>query len=683
MSLFCPHHGGSARWPIRPDDRWCGLCGRPLIDAMPLGPLLATDAPPPLAVYLDGQGRGRLILELTGLWGARPEVHWAPRTQPALWLTSQEITEGTKLVLNLEADTPSAVQPGPFGRAQLRISVQRHAFDFTVAAFGTEGLTARVRPSVQPGPPFAQRDLVVYRGPDSAKSFLEMDLGGAVPVQWEALSCNHPAATVSPLHADKAAAVVQAVVCWDLTRFRTEGDGEEVRFCLKLRDLPAVDFHQRLWWRLRHPLVCQPTGLMLPALVEERTETHVVRLANADRQPLLLERIHSDVAWLAGDLLQANGPLRLEPGASADVRLELKPQEVNGSKGPYLGRVAFCFKGRGRQLFPVRVETIQRARQLPGPLLVDPGPPRIVAGYHEDDGRFVYTRATGDGGIDPAELGLDPEAYWQTVYDTADEALLLKLLHKVAGRVRTWDQVRARRMLVCRQPWLDQPPRVHGVTWCDWSDLLPQLPNAEGVVRLGAWETYLQESGAEGPLWPPGLVGEVEPLGSVVLGCLPFLPALPHPQPLSPVGARGESQPLAPEGRGEKPAPWLRLAVEALLADYRWGPDYAWRRLLRTWNEYAPAQRLCLDPGAADEQLRRRLTLQADRLVAWLAARPRKPTAVPTYTLVGSVLGSRPLADLVRSAAAGRGVFVECADARWLEWLPVAQPLSTHPERTP
>jgi hypothetical protein len=660
MSPFCPDHGGSARWPIRPDDRWCGLCGRPLIDAAPLGPVLETELPPQLAVYLDGQGRGRLLLEITGLGGTRPEVHWAPRTRPALWLTSQEITAGTQLVLQVEADTPSAVPGGPFGRAQLRVRVQGHSFDFTVVAFGTEGLTARVRPSVQLGPPFAERDLVVYRGPHSAKSFLAMDLGGAVPVQWEALSCDHPAATVLPLHAEKTAPVVQAVVRWDLTRFRTDSDGEEVGFRLKLRELPVVDFRQRLWWRLRHPLVCQPTGLMLRALVEEQTETHVVRLANADRQPLVLERVHSDIPWLAGQLVQANGPVRIEPGASADVQLELKPQELNGSTGPFLGRVAFCFQGRGQQLFPVRVETIQRARKLPGPLLVDPGPPRIVAGYRETDGQLVYTRASGDGGIDPAELGLDAEEYRQTVCGDGNEKLLPKLLRLAVERVRRWDQVRARRLLVCQQPWLSRPPRVHGVRWCDWTELLPQLPGTEGVVRLDAWETWFRETDEEGRRWPPVRVGDLQSLGEVVLACLPE-----------------QSQRI----EGAAVPPWQRWAVEALLADHRWGPDYAWRRLLRTWNEHTPtAPRLQLDPVEADEQLRRWLTVFAHRLIAWLAARSRKPATGPAYLVVGKVLGSRPLADLVRSTAAGLGVLVECADARWLEWLPVRSPLL---ERSP
>jgi hypothetical protein len=552
------------------------------------------------------------------------------------------------------------VPPGPFGRAQLRVKVQGHAFDFTVAAFGTTGLTPRIRPSVQPGPPFAQRDLVVYRGPDSAKSFLEMDLGGAVPVQWEALSCDHPAATVLPLHPEKCVPVVQAVVRWDLTRFRTDSDGEEVGFRLKLRDLPEVDFRQRLWWRLRHPLVCQPTGLMLPALVEEQTETHVVRLANADRQPLVLERLHSDDTWLAGQLLQGNGSVRIEPGASADVQVELKPQELNGATGPFLGRVAFCFQGRGRQLYPVRVEKVQRARQLRGPLLVDPGPPRVIAGYHDADGQLIYSRATGDGGVDPAELGLDAEEYARIVYGDGNETLLLRLLRVAAARVRTWDQVRARQMLVCRPLGMAHVPPVNAVAFCDTSDLLPQRPDAEGTVRLDAWETFFHETDEAGRRWPPVRVGELQPLSNVVLACLPERSWL---------------------NAGAPVPPWQRLAVEALLADHRWGPDFAWRRLQRTWNEHTPrAQRLQLDPGEADEQFRRRLTVFAHRLLAWLAARSRKATATPAYSLVGCVLGSRPLADLIRSTAAGLGVAVECADARWLEWLPVRPP---RPERTP
>src|SRR5262249_38606722 len=162
----------------------------------------------------------------------------------------------------------------------------------------------------------------------------------------------------------------------------------------------------------------------------------------------------------------------------------------------------------------VRVETVQRARQLPGPLLLDPGPPRVIAAYHDADGQLVYARATGDGGVDPVELGLDAEEYARVVYGDGNETLLLRLLRVAAARVRRWVRVRARRMLVCGHLWMARVPPVNAVEFCDVSDVLPHRPHAAGVVRLGAWETFFHKPDEDGRRWPPVRVGELEPLGN-------------------------------------------------------------------------------------------------------------------------------------------------------------------------
>jgi hypothetical protein len=167
------------------------------------------------------------------------------------------------------------------------------------------------------------------------------------------------------------------------------------------------------------------------------------------------------------------------------------------------------------------------------------------------------------------------------------------------------------------------------------------------LIRLDAWGASIladgdgeTETGAPGPS-----------LGSSLAGWL------------------GQQYGLADAPR-HAPAGWVRLAIEELLHDYRWGAAHAWRRLLATWQEHVPPPRRAAFPlGEADAHLRRCLAEQMHRLaeLAWgLAARRG---AGPTWLWVSPLFASPPVVDLLRSATGSFGVEPVCVAPVWVEWL--------------
>jgi hypothetical protein len=478
-------------------------------------------------------------------------------------------------------------------------------------------------------------------------------MGAGIPVQWESLTCNHPAATPHPLQTDRAAPVARARVRWHPGRLNRDAEGEDLLFRLSLRGLPVREFGQRVGWRRRQPLLCEPPGLVVPLLVGERPVVHEVRLTNVDPQPLLLQGIEPSVPWVKE---AEPAPLRLQPGQSTNVRLEVQPAALNGAPPPHQGGVAFCFAGRGRQPYTVRVDAVRRLRRLTGPLLIDPGPPRIVLGQVDSQtGQVVYLPCSGDAGLEPARLGLVPGEYALAVYEQEGaRSLCHDLIGRALQRVREWEQLEAREVLVCRQPWLAKvlPPASRFA--CDWQRLClrwgvagDSRPRQVWLIRLDAWETSVWADGDGGA----ETIAPGPSLGSSLAGWL------------------GQQYGLVDAPR-HAPAGWVRLAIEELLHDYRWGAAHAWRRLLATWQEHVPPPRRRAFPlQDADAHLRWCLAAQVRRLaeLAWgLAARRG---AGPAWVWVSPLFGSRSVVDLLRSNLRSFGVEPVSLTPVWVEWL--------------
>jgi hypothetical protein len=522
-------------------------------------------------------------------------------------------------------------------------------FEFLIHAFVIDELQGKVWVGSQPGERHPGRDLVIYRGAEPGATFLEFELGSGIPVQWESLTCHHPAVTLQPLQADRASPVARARVRWHPNRLASDGQTEDLRFRLRLRGLPVHNFHQRVSWRRRQPLLCEPAGLVVPVLSGERPAVHEVHVTNSDPQPLVLQRIESSVAWVTE--AAPSEPLPLDPGQNARIRLEVHPAALNGASAPHLGQVAFVFAGRGRQPFSVRVDAVRRVQPLPGPLLIDPGPPRIVLGRWDSATReVVYLPCSGDGGLEPAKLGLAPQEYAGAVHEQrGSRALCRELIARALHAVREREQREVREVLVCSRPWLANVLPAENRFARDWRSLCLKWAASGGqspacLIRLDAWEASVlvcdQEPRTEKHDGGPSL-------GSAVEDWL-----------------RKQHRPIALPA--STPG-WLRLACDEFLCDYRWGAAHAWRRLLAAWREHlADRRRPEFHLHEADRWLRRCLEDQARRL-AELAREMIAGAGVRLW--VSPLFGSRSWAELVISSTRSFGDEAVCLAPAWVEWL--------------
>jgi hypothetical protein len=648
----CCCWSGQASWRLRPEDRFCGQCGRRLVTAQARAPVLAPGTPEVIALYLraataPGYHAGTLLFQLAGLRDDLPNVSWKPLAGNDLRLLTPRLRSPTLLEVPFQLEAGASLAPGGCGCGQLAVRFRGERFKFLVHAFVIEGLEGKVWTGSEPGERQPGTDLVIYRGAEPGATFLEFELGAGIPVQWESLTCDHLAVTLHPLQAERAAPVARARVGWHPGRLRRDGQTEDLLFRLSLRGLPVHDFHQRVGWRRRQPLLCEPAGLVVPLLVGERPAVHEVRLTNVDPQQLVLERIESGVPWVTGT--EQPEPLCLGPGQGTCVQLAVDPAALNGDTAPHFGVLAFCFAGRGRQPFTVRVDAVRRLRALSGPLLLDPGPPRIVLGRVDlETGQVVYLRCSGDGGLEPAQLGITPEEYGRAVYEQQGaRAVCRDLIARALERVREWEQLEAREVLVCCQPWVAKvlPPGSNFAhTWqrlcLKWGPAGRNAPAC--LVRLDAWEASVlseKESLDPGPS-----------LGASVAGWL------------------GKQYRLGDSPR-QAPFPWVRLAVEELLHDYRWGAAYAWRRLLAAWRERVPDPRRAFNLREADAHLRRCVLAQAGRLADLAKELATRRGDNPVCVWVSPLFASQPVVHLVRSRTRSVGVEPVCLAPAWVEWL--------------
>ena len=115
----------------------------------------------------------------------------------------------------------------------------------------------------------------------------------------------------------------------------------------------------------------------------------------------------------------------------------------------------------------------------------------------------------------------------------------------------------------------------------------------------------------------------------------------------------------------------MRLACGGLLADFRWGPEYAWRRLLCCWRQRFPvSRRTPLDLKEADQQVLRIMAEYARGVCDALARELRQRQATPECVWVSSLFRGGCIADLLQSTAAAAGLRIHCLPLSLVEWLP-------------
>jgi hypothetical protein len=228
-------------------------------------------------------------------------------------------------------------------------------------------------------------------------------------------------------------------------------------------------------------------------------------------------------------------------------------------------------------------------------------------------------------------------------------------------------------IVLCRQPWM--PEGVADAALVHWAVLCRErlvarrgLPATAPCVRLDAWSAHLVEpppSGSSRPRVRP-IRGLRVSLGAGILRCLvQQLGRLSAPDD-QPFGWLWDQSAVPPVS-----ARWLLLACEALLADYRWGPDYAWRRLLGAIRQRLPStRRRAFDVRSADLAFQNEVRDYVRRLGQVI--RPPSPPAAgaaQTCVLLGGLFAREALGVGLQSVEAELGVKLVPVAARWLEWL--------------
>ena len=117
-------------------------------------------------------------------------------------------------------------------------------------------------------------------------------------------------------------------------------------------------------------------------------------------------------------------------------------------------------------------------------------------------------------------------------------------------------------------------------------------------------------------------------------------------------------------------APWLILAAEGLMADYRRGPEHAWKRLAREWRRAVPeARHIEINIAEADEALAEHAAgiLRQTAEALWAIASNRNQHA--SIILMGPFLNGERRAALIDSTRQFIDVDLDSDDLPWIEQI--------------
>src|SRR5205814_10709548 len=107
---------------------------------------------------------------------------------------------------------------------------------------------------------------------------------------------------------------------------------------------------------------------------------------------------------------------------------------------------------------------------LTGPLLIDPGPPRIILAYWDRTRRaLVYPDRGGDGGLEPEALGLTVDEYAAAAYgDQPALPLVRQLVTAALAYARHHLDLDAASVCLCGHPWIPPDLDLPQVQVHDW-----------------------------------------------------------------------------------------------------------------------------------------------------------------------------------------------------------------------
>jgi hypothetical protein len=275
------------------------------------------------------------------------------------------------------------------------------------------------------------------------------------------------------------------------------------------------------------------------------------------------------------------------------------------------------------------------------------------------------------------EAGLVAEEYSAAILrGTSAAALLEQLIAGVRAAVLRREQRTAERVFLVRPFWADIPEDrgPNGVTLVDWEELAIATvpgPPPDFLACFGAWDVEVVGWPHREVLkdaTPPRKTRRGPPaLGDKLARWLSKV--------LATSGRRGGvltriSRPGIPRGNQVFPDAWIHLAIEALLHNYQWGPDLAWRRLVAEWQDRVPESRgKSVDRRAADDYLHACLAELGRRIARRVTPARDRLGRRPTCLVVAPICDHPPAADAIRAALADEGVEACCVSVPWLERL--------------
>jgi hypothetical protein len=670
---------GAAAWPLAGDDRFCSLCGQRLASVEPCAPVLATPSGVPAVIaYLEEEDAGELAGCLEFRLGGRVEYLtpvWEPEASSASSVSHWERPSHDALVLRVRAPAPASRASGELGRARLELRLPADRFTFEVRLYALGALRPHAWLSRADanghgnGNGTAETNWVLFRDAADCVLSLRCELGEGIPVQLERVDCRHQAVTLRPTP-EPASLVSQTEVHWDVSRLRRDAAHDQVPFRLHLRGLGPVEIEPRILWRQRKPLRCNPAALTVPVLTAGQDQEHLVQVTNADFPDLLIERVESSAPWV--EAAPGEHPsFLLRPGESRNLVLRLRGGEAGGPP-PYRAAVTFHFRGLGKQTYDVCAERVRIPRRLAGPLLIDPGPPRVVVAYHDpDSGELTYLPGAGTIGLAPEALGLTAEEYGRAVHRPGQAGpVLARLVRAAYAQALSRGPVSAGEVRLVGRPWGGAAADLPGVRRVDGLALCRRVvtdlgrPADTRVLLLEAWGVWFVPPPPPGE-WRPQVQrsrGVTQTLGAGVVRCLlrqlrRHRPHRERPWPDEAQFAWAETSAL------EVPAEalWLQSACETLLADYAWGADHAWDALLGAVQERLTAARRCpLDRATAVADFDRELDRHLQLLGRTVGERPR--------VFLSPLFAQAEVAQRLQAGEALRGLPVALQPPRWLEW---------------
>ena len=682
----CYCWSGRARWLARDDDRFCSLCGTERARITPVGPVNQLPSGTVLLLYLssaeaNSKLTGRLAFFLAKQPERPPRVRWKSSDVTTVRLIDSHHAAPGALLLSFEADARVVTGAEYLGRSRLQVALDGEVYAFEVDQYSVTRGSGSAWLSLDDGNGSPGSTLLINRGAARGWTYLKFRSGRQTPVAWEAVHCDHPAVTVKLPEEPVAGTVATAVVEWDTARLKQVGE-DQATFRLVPRGLPEHVHTQPVSWRPLRLVSFEPSLLRIPYLFSCRRDVRTIQLACAVQQKLYLLEVSSDAVWATARI--AGGvPRWVSPGESVQVELGLLTDTIGQSIPPYHATVTFRFDNCGTQDFQVVVDDVRQTPSLDVPLIIDPGPPRIVLAHATGD-LLVYLNGVGESGVEPSRLGVPLDAYNAAVSGGKNSA---EVCERLIASARALDyrlgSPLGRPIVVCRQPWLSGKA-LSGVAAYDWTELCRHATSENEtfgmVVRLDAWAARFVSLQSDERSLPQSVrtTDLLDTAGSAAIRCL-------IEQLLGdPTGMRrwfDSHDRTSATARFPSAAKWLIHATNALLSDFRWGPVYAWETFLESLHERLPQTRpMAFNIAWADKRFGELLREYCSRILR-LAFQRLLSRQDSRCLLISPLFLREDISTAVQCEGRALGMTVRTKVPEWIEWT--ARKIITSPPLSP